>query len=87
VNANGTNGVGYRFDYGPSFTFSSTSQINSTFYDAPLVERLDITGGISATTNAIQISDTASIGSINIMNGASISGHSMSNALTQFTLF
>lgn len=28
VNANGTNGVGYRFDYGPSFTFSSTSQFN-----------------------------------------------------------
>jgi len=80
VNANGTNGVGFRFDFGPSLTFSTTNQITSSNYGAPLVERLDISGNISATTNAIQISDTAGIGSINIMNGASISGDIVSDA-------
>lgn len=78
VNATGSGGIGALFDFGPTFIFSD---LTSADFGAPLISQLDISGSISGDTDAIMIDNTAGIGEINVMQGASLSGDMVSNAL------
>ncbi|MBD3672059.1 MAG: autotransporter domain-containing protein [Planctomycetaceae bacterium] len=80
VSATGTNGVGIMMDFGGGFIFASNT-IDSTDYNAALVNDLDISGSVSGETDAIVIADTAGLNRLNFMNGASISGNIISNAI------
>ena len=80
LNANGTQGRGFVFDFGRN-GLSPQIAVTSADYNAPLVDSLDITGTISASTNAIEIGNSAAVGEINIMDGADISGDIFSDAL------
>lgn len=59
---------------------------NSGMVGSYLVDRVDISGTISAGGNAIEIDQTAAVREINILNGASISGDIVSNAFTNQNL-
>jgi uncharacterized protein with beta-barrel porin domain len=78
VSATGTNGTGIRLDFGNTFIFNN---IDSRNYGAALVNDLDISGSVSGETNAIVISNTAGLNRLNIMDGTSISGNIINNAL------
>lgn len=80
VSATGTNGVGIWLDFGDPFIFSSNF-IDSTSYNAPLVDTLDISAAVSGESTAIFIADTAGLNELNIMNGAAINGDIVNNAI------
>lgn len=85
VNATGVNGRGIVVDFG-QFTIPNNvgpdSQINAFTMGADTFTDIDISGTLNATTNAIEIGDTATVQEINIMNGAMITGDILSNAFT-----
>lgn len=86
INAVGANGRGYVFAFGVN-PFQNVVP-NST---VPFVDQLDLTGTINASTNAIQIGNpqpvgtvnpqTPGVGTINVMQGASITGNIFSDAI------
>ncbi|VAX36274.1 hypothetical protein MNBD_PLANCTO02-328 [hydrothermal vent metagenome] len=80
LNANGVGGRGFVFDFGVNM-LDPTVQINSVQYGTPIIDTLDISGTISASTNAIHIGSSAAVSEINVMAGASITGNIFSDAL------
>ncbi len=89
ITANGGNGKGMLFDFGPPLTFQATRQIDSSDYDDYLIDRLDISGGITAENgngNVIEIRNTAAVREINFLNGTSLTGNIHSDALTDSNL-
>ncbi len=88
VVANGPAGRGLVFDFGFSRS-GPADQVSSQDYNDYLIDNVDITGVVTAQSglgNAIEIAQTAAIGQINIMAGASITGNISSHALTTDTL-
>lgn len=81
INATGASGRGIVFDFGPNL-LTFPRQINSTDSGIVIVDALDISGTINATTNAIEIGSTAAINEINLLTGTAITGNIVSNSLT-----
>lgn len=87
IQATGTRGVGIRFDFGNNALGNWVEYRGSyirTFLGEPipllpeldgsLVRQADITGRVAGSAAAIYIAPTAHVGSVNLMQGASIEG-------------
>jgi len=80
-------GTGILIGFGPNgISFGQNRTSASLGFRDYLVDRLDISGSISAGGNAIVIDSTAAVREINIMAGAQITGDIVSNALVNESL-
>jgi len=80
-------GTGILIGFGPNgIAFGQNRTSASLGFRDYLVDRLDISGSISAGGNAIVIDSTAAVREINIMAGAQITGNIVSDALVNESL-
>ncbi len=70
IQANGSNGVGVRFDIGANLLTGDRASYQPGILelDGPMVERFDISGAISGTAAAIYLSSNAHVEEINFMD-------------------
>ncbi|QDT15239.1 autotransporter domain-containing protein [Alienimonas californiensis] len=76
INLTGADTIGLQFDFGGPF---GTTVVDSGRYGDHLVDRVDLTGTVSAD-RSIFIADTAAVREINVLTGASLTGDIVSDA-------
>ena len=90
INADSTTadqeGTGLLIGFGSNLLPSANRTSATAGFEDYLVDRVDITGTISAGGNAIMIDSTAAVREINVMDGAQLTGNIVSDALVDDSL-